>query len=340
MIPLTPHIRQPAPWQSELASAITDPAELLRLLQLDDALLPAAQRASRLFPLRVPRGYVARMALRDPDDPLLRQVLPLDAEFDQAPGFGEDAVGDLASSLAPGLLHKYQGRVLLVTTAACAVHCRFCFRRHFPYADQTAARGQWDAALKWIGASPDISEVILSGGDPLSLSDHKLGHLTAAVDAIPHIRRIRIHTRQPVVLPERIDDRLLAWVKRLQAAVTIVLHVNHDKEINADFRHACQRLRAAGAMLLNQTVLLRAVNDTGDTLAALSEKLFDCGVMPYYIHLLDRVKGTAHFEVSQSRAQTLIAELLVRLPGYLVPKLVCEKAGAPSKVPVPPLGSC
>ncbi len=340
MIPLTPSTRQPAPWQSALAAAVTDPAELLRLLELDAALLPAAKRASELFPLRVPRAYIDKMTKGDSNDPLLRQVLPLDAEFERPQGFAADAVGDLASSLVPGVLHKYRGRVLLITTAACAVHCRFCFRRHFPYADQTAARGQWDAALQWVATNPDIGEVILSGGDPLSLSDEKLGHLTAAIDAIPHIARIRIHTRQPVVLPERVDDRLLEWLARLRSTAVIVLHVNHDKEIDTEFRHACQRLRAAGTVLLNQAVLLRAVNDTGDTLVRLSEKLFDCGVMPYYLHLLDRVQGTAHFEVPQGQAQALYAELLARLPGYLVPKLVCERAGAPSKVPVPPLGSC
>jgi EF-P beta-lysylation protein EpmB len=340
MIPPHSAPRKPARWQTALAAAITQPSELIRVLELDRRLLPAAERAARLFPLRVPRVYVERMTPGDEQDPLLRQVLPLDAESEKAPGFATDAVGDLTSSMAPGVLHKYRGRVLLITTAACAIHCRFCFRRHFPYSEQTAARDQWNEAIRWIAANPEINEVILSGGDPLSLSDDKLAPLCRTLDEIPHVSRIRIHTRQPVVLPERVDDRLLAWVAGMRSHPVFVLHVNHDKEIGDQLRQACLRLRDAGAILFNQSVLLRGVNDNVETLARLSEALFECGVLPYYLHMLDRVEGVAHFEVDRDMARTLYAGLLARLPGYLVPRLVSEMEGEPSKLPVAPLRSC
>ncbi len=340
MIPSPTATRQPASWQSAMAAAVTQPAELIEMLGLDSSLLPAAERAATLFPLRVPRSYLARMTPGDPTDPLLRQVLPLEAELAAPTGFVADAVGDIDSVAIPGVLQKYRGRALLITTAACAVNCRFCFRRHFPYSAQSAASNRWREALHWIARRTDIGEVILSGGDPLSMSDDKLGELAFALDGITHVRRIRIHTRQPVVLPERVDDRLLDWLSRLQTPTSIVLHVNHSREIDDEFRDACRRLRTSGAVLLNQSVLLRGVNDDRDALATLSEALFDCGVVPYYLHLLDRVRGTAHFEVTPQQAAELYTALLARLPGYLVPRLVQELAGQPGKVPVPPAPSC
>lgn len=321
----------PPAWQAAQRDAITDPEELFRLLELPDELLPGAQRAARLFGLRVPRGYAARMRRGDPADPLLRQVLPLDAECDDVPGFTADAVGDLASLSGDGMLHKYHGRALLITTGACAVNCRYCFRRHFPYADANASRGAWRGALERIAADASLREIILSGGDPLSLSDRRLGELAAALDGIGHLRRLRIHTRQPVMLPERVDEGLLAWLGRGRLQRIVVIHANHPDELDEPVVEALRRLRGAGAVLLNQSVLLRGVNDDVTVLATLSERLFESGVMPYYLHLLDRTAGTAHFEVEDSRARKLWQELAARLPGYLLPRLAREIPGEPSK---------
>ena len=333
MIPANIPLRQPN-WRAELARAVDDPAELIRLLELDSGLLPQARAAARSFPLRVPRGFVARMRRGDVHDPLLRQVLPLGEELEQHLGFVTDPTGDLAVARAPGLLAKYQGRALLVATGACAVHCRYCFRRHFPYADANPRADGWRAALAAIAADPSIDEVILSGGDPLSLSDARLGELAAALAALPQLKRLRIHTRHPVVLPERVDDALLGWLAPLRLQKVVVLHANHAQELDASVADACIRLRDAGATLLNQSVLLRGVNDSVDALAALSERMFAIGVLPYYLHQLDRVEGAAHFEVSDRTALALHTALTARLPGYLVPRLVREVAGAAAKQPV------
>ena len=334
MIPGTTVLRQPPPWQTLLAGAVTDPAELLALLGLGQELLPAARAAARLFPLRVPRGYVARMRRHDLSDPLLRQVLPLGAENDAHPGYSPDPVGDLEAQAAPGVLHKYAGRVLLTATGACAVHCRYCFRRHFPYAAANASADRWQGALTYIAADPSVSEVILSGGDPLTLSDRRLAEFATGLAAVPHVARLRIHTRLPVVLPERVNDELLGWLGSTRLQTVMVLHVNHANEIDQVVHAAARRLCAAGVTLLNQSVLLRGVNDDVDTLAALSEALFAAGILPYYLHLLDRVQGAAHFDVDEPTAQAIMRELNARLPGYLVPRLVREIAGTPGKVPI------
>lgn len=332
MIPGSPAFRQVPAWQSALARAITDPAELLAAVGLGIEWLPAAQAAARLFPLRVPRGLVARMRHGDPHDPLLRQVLPLAEECLVADGFGDDPVGDLSAMAVPGVLHKYRGRVLLTVTGACAVHCRYCFRRHFPYTDANPATDQWRAALVYIAGDDSISEVILSGGDPLSLSDRRLADLAQRLDGIAHLRRLRVHTRLPIVLPERVNDELLGWLGATRLRTVMVVHANHANEIDSSVMTALARLKTAGVELLNQSVLLRGVNDDAGVLMALSEKLFQAGVLPYYLHLLDRVQGTAHFEVNESEATRLMAELNRRLPGYLVPRLMREIPGAPGKV--------
>ena len=322
-------------WQQALAQAVTDPAELLSILNLDPALLPAAQAAAKLFPLRVPRSFVARMQPGNPADPLLLQVLPLGAELQETRGFSADPVGDIASRIAPGVLHKYEGRALLIATGACAVHCRYCFRRHFPYGDELASAGQWQAAVAAIRADTSLREVILSGGDPLSLNDRRLRDLGRQLEQIPHVTRLRIHSRQPIVLPERVDAGLLAWLGSMPLQTVMVLHANHAQEIDASVRRACQALTHAGVRLFNQAVLLKGVNDTVPALVDLSETLFDAGIQPYYLHLLDRVQGAAHFEVSEVQAQTLMRELIAALPGYLVPRLVREISGHASKTPVP-----
>ena len=326
--------RQAPRWQRELARAISDPAELLRELELDPALLPAARLAAARFPLRAPRGFVARMRKGDPHDPLLRQVLPLAAELAPAPGFVTDPVGDGAAQAAPGVLHKYHGRALLIVTGACAVHCRYCFRREFPYAEAHAGVGQWRSALAYLAGDASIREVILSGGDPLSLSDQRLGLLLAELDRVPHLKRLRIHSRQPIVLPERVNDGLLDLFARTRLQSVLVVHANHPREIDDTVRAALARLANAGVTLLNQSVLLRGVNDAAATLAELSEVLFAGRVLPYYLHLLDRVCGAAHFEVNESEASAIMEQLRQRLPGYLVPRLVREQPGQPAKIPV------
>jgi L-lysine 2,3-aminomutase len=323
-------------WQQLLAEAITDPLELCRLLDLNPAQFAGAMGAAREFPLRVPRSFVAKMRRGDPRDPLLLQVLPLAQELQPAEGFVTDPVGDLTSRATNGVLHKYAGRALLVTTGACAVHCRYCFRRHFPYTQESALSNGWEAALRHLQEDDSIEEVILSGGDPLSLSDRRLRQLVAGLEAMPHIRRLRVHTRYPVVLPERIDSAFTAWFKDVRLQTVIVLHANHSRELDAMTRTACLALKDSGATLLNQSVLLAGINDNAQTLAELSERLFEQGVLPYYLHLLDRVRGAAHFDVSEAQAVAIHSELTAKLPGYLVPRLVREISGAPAKTPVTP----
>lgn len=324
----------PARWQALWRDAIRDPRELLALLGLGEAGLAISDAAAAQFPLRVPRGFVARMRHGDPNDPLLRQVLPLDDEMRPMPGFSLDAVGDGAAKAGAGVIRKYRGRALLIATGSCAVHCRYCFRRHFPYAEETAAAAGWREAVAAIAADPDIDEVILSGGDPWSLATPKLAELSEALAQVGHIKRLRIHTRLPVVLPERVDAALTQWLRALPWPVAIVLHANHANEFDADVDAAMQRLRASGATLLNQAVLLRGVNDSVEALTALSERSYAAGVLPYYLHQLDRVQGSAHFEIDDAAARALHRRLAARISGYLVPKLVREVAGDPGKRPL------
>ncbi len=320
-------------WQTLWRESITDAHELLHLLDLAHLAgnLPAADAG---FALRAPRGFVARMRRGDARDPLLLQVLPQLTECDSHPAALLDAVGDGAARAAPGVIHKYRGRALLIASGACAVHCRYCFRRHFPYAEETAAAQHWRGAVDWLRARPDIDELILSGGDPLSLSTAKLAELSDALRDLPQLKRMRLHTRLPVVLPERVDAELCAWLAALPWPVAIVLHANHAQELDASVADACARLRATGAQLLNQSVLLKRINDSADSLSALSEQLFAIGVLPYYLHQLDHVQGTLHFEVDDARALELVDALRQRLPGYLLPRLVREEPGQPAKTPL------
>ena len=334
MIPVAPLPLQPVGWQAQWRDAVRDPAELLVMLGLETLAARLSPAAMAQFPLRVPRAFISRMRHGDDADPLLRQVLPLDDEDRIVPGFALDAVGDAAAKTADGVIRKYRGRALLIATGSCAVNCRYCFRRHFPYADETAARGQWMDAIAAIAADPGIDEVILSGGDPLSLSTPKLAELTAQLATIPHLRRLRIHTRLPVVLPARIDAEFTAWLATLPWPVAIVIHANHANEFDDEVDAAVARLRDAGATLLNQAVLLRGVNDSVDSLAALSGRSFEAGVLPYYLHQLDRVQGAAHFEVADETALDLHRQLAARLSGYLVPRLVREVAGDTGKRPL------
>jgi L-lysine 2,3-aminomutase len=342
MITASSHTRQqaevlPVPrWQAEMAEAISSPEALLGELGLDRRLIAPARAASAAFRLRVPRSYVSRMRHGDPADPLLRQVLPIEDELQEATSYVSDPLGEHAALRAPGLLQKYRGRALLITTSACAVHCRYCFRREFPYSEQTTDAPRWSEALEEIAKDSSLEEVILSGGDPLSLSDARLASLTGALSKIPHVRRLRVHTRQPIVLPSRVDDGLIGWLRTLRLPMVFVVHANHPNEIDSHVRSAFERLRTNGVTLLNQSVLLRGVNDNVEVLADLSRRLFDSGVLPYYLHVLDHVRGAAHFAIPDADARALAGELSSQLSGYLVPRLVREIYGAPAKVTLPP----
>lgn len=318
-------------WQNELSCLVTDPHALLNELKLDPTLLPAARAAAEAFPLKVTSSFIRRMEKGNADDPLLKQVLPLGVELVQATGFTQDPLHERSMNPIPGLLHKYKSRVLITITSACAVHCRYCFRRSFPYADNKAQRAAWPELLAYIEAHPDINEVILSGGDPMTLGDGLLQSFTDALRSLPQIKRLRIHTRTLIVLPSRVTEALVAWLTSLPWPVVIVVHVNHPNEIDDEVASALQSLRSAGITLFNQSVLLREINDDEAVLTALQEKLFSVGVLPYYLHTLDKVNGAAHFDVSLSRARALHAHLKQALPGFLVPKLVTERPAELSK---------
>lgn len=330
-----PDLALPA-WRSELKAAIRDPAELCRLLDLPESLVEPARRAAADFGLFVPRGYLERMRRGDVNDPLLRQVLPIGAELDRVEGFTADPVDDAAARRSAGLLHKYAGRVLLVVTGACAVHCRYCFRRHYPYDEAPKSLAQWESALTEIAADATIEEVILSGGDPLVVVDEVLEPLVRRLEAIPHLRRLRIHTRLPIVVPSRIDAPLLRWFSSTGTRLTpvCVVHANHANELDAASAAALDRLHRAGVLLLNQSVLLRGVNDSVEALAELSRRLVELRVVPYYLHQLDRVAGAAHYEVPETDGKRLVEALRSQLPGYAVPLYVRETPGECSKSPI------
>ena len=313
-----------------LAEAVKSTDELLRLLEIDPASLNILPLASN-FPLRVPRGFIRRMTRGDINDPLLRQVLPVADEMQASSNYLPDPLAEQQAMQVPGLLQKYRGRALLTTTGACAVHCRYCFRRHFPYNEANPASGNWESTIHWLQQNPDVREIILSGGDPLSLPDSRLHMLSSRLDELPWLHTLRIHTRLPIVLPERIDGGFLSWVEAQKLQVVMVVHSNHPNEIDATVSEAMHRLKQAGVTLLNQSVLLRGINDSAATLTRLSEALFSAGVLPYYLHQLDKVQGAAHFEVDDATAIKLMEEVRTALPGYLVPRLVREVPGEPGK---------
>lgn len=321
-----------APWQRQLATAVTDPAELYRLLQLPPPDNDAS-RARKLFALRVPRPFIARMRPGDTSDPLLLQVMTSSREFDTVAGYTADPLQEQHSP-HPGLLHKYGNRVLLIVRGGCAVNCRYCFRRHFPYGEQTVNRQQLATTFAYLRANPQICEVILSGGDPLMAKDDYLAWLISELAAIPSITRLRVHSRLPVVIPARITPDLLQALTNTRLKPVMVLHINHANEIDDELRAACQQIRQAGIWLLNQSVLLAGINDSPEALVALSEALFSADVQPYYLHQLDRVAGAAHFAVSDARARQLLAAAQRQLPGFLLPRLVREIAGEPAKTPL------
>ncbi|HLF12087.1 MAG TPA: EF-P beta-lysylation protein EpmB [Gammaproteobacteria bacterium] len=314
-------------WQAAVRDAVRDPAELAKLLELPaDVFDPIGERD---FPLLVPRGFIARMRKRDLADPLLKQILPRRIEHADVSGFSNDPLQERGIA-AHGVLRKYPQRALLIASGACPVHCRYCFRRAFPYQEQLAARADWDEALDALARVDDVSEVILSGGDPLSLSNQRLGRLLAKLEATA-VQTVRIHTRFPIVVPERVDEGLLAVLRETRLHTVVVVHCNHANELDERVEVALQALRAVVGFVLNQSVLLREVNDEIGALRDLSRRLFACGVLPYYLHLLDPIAGAAHFNVDEERGRVLIAALRALLPGYLVPRLVKETPGELSK---------
>lgn len=321
-------------WQEVLRQRVEDPGILCQLLDLDPACIPIAKQAGQDFGLRVPRTYIARMRKGDPLDPLLQQVLPRGEELQQVPGFVKDPLREREFNPIPGLLHKYHGRVLLTLAGSCAINCRYCFRRHFPYESNTPSQTNWQTYIDYIERDQSIHEVIWSGGDPLMLKDEILGAFIEKLAGIAHVQTLRVHTRLPVVIPQRITDELLALLTGTRLQSVMVLHINHPQEIDESLSAACTRAFARGIHLLNQSVLLKGVNDEASVLVQLSETLFKCHVLPYYLHQLDPVQGAHHFQVETAKAVQLWQQMLARLPGYLVPKLVKEVGGAMSKLPI------
>jgi len=317
-------------WQKELSNVVTDPKELLELLSIDPTDYLQHFKARQLFPVRVPRPFINKMKQGDINDPLLKQVMPLHSEFVITDGFTTDPLEE-HDTVAKGLLHKYKHRVLMIVKSGCAINCRYCFRRHFPYQDNSPNKAHWQEALTYIAKHPEINEVIFSGGDPLMANDNHLTWLIEQIEAIPHVTRLRIHTRLPVVIPQRITPALVNMLKNSRLKATMVLHINHSNEIDEDLIAALEPLRAARIPLFNQSVLLKGINDGAQILAALSEHLFDNGIQPYYLHMFDKVQGVAHFEVEEPAAIQIVKDTMAILPGFLMPKLVREIAGEANK---------
>lgn len=322
-------------WQQQMKKAVRDVETLRERLDLpvDGGMLAATTgvRGANLFPVFVPLPFLGRMKTGDWTDPLLRQVLPILAEDESPAHFSVDPLGESGATIQPGLLQKYAGRVLLVTTGACAIHCRYCFRRHFPYQESPSSPSQWDSAIEQIAADSTIEEVILSGGDPLTLVDSQLEQLVEKLAAIRHLKRLRVHTRLPIMIPQRVTSGLVELLTRHSFHPIMVIHSNHASELDGHVETAIRKLSDANVTMLNQTVLLRGVNDDIEALSGLSQRLLDCRVMPYYLHQLDPVTGTSHFEVPRERGIELIQQMRALLPGYAVPRYVKELAGEPGK---------
>ena len=329
--PLSQPINLQTDWKVELSQCVSSIDELLDQLGLNAEDLTASEQAAKDFPIKVPQPFVQLMEYGNPNDPLLKQVLPVKPEFDTDSNYSTDPVDESNYNPVAGIVHKYHNRVLMIISPNCAVNCRYCFRRHFPYDENRQSKQQWLKALDYLKAKPEINEVIYSGGDPLAANDHFLAWLTQQIESIEHIRRLRIHTRLPVVIPSRIDGHLLNWLGNTRLKPTMVMHINHTNEIDTALCEAVERLKTAGVNVLNQSVLLRAINDNSEQLVALSEKLFDSGIMPYYLHLLDPVQGAGHFDVPKQRAVQIFHQIQAQLPGFLVPRLAQEIAGKPSK---------
>ena len=334
-VELAKNIRTASPaeprWMTEIRTAYRDIDALCEAVGVTP---PAKGIGDANFPVFATRSFVSRIRRGDPDDPLLRQVMPDPRETVTGPGEVSDPVGDLDASSGAGLLEKYEGRSLLITTPACGIHCRYCFRREFPYHEQSARRDHFAAAIERLSGDASVTEVLLSGGDPLMLSDPALGDLLERLGEVPHLCRVRIHTRMPVVTPTRVNEILVRQLQTTRLVPWMVLHINHAAEIDGDVAKGITRLVDGGVPLLNQSVLLAGVNDDVDTLCELSERLINLRVTPYYLHQLDPVRGAGHFRVDVSRGRGLIDAMRKRLPGYAVPRYVCEQPGEANKTPL------
>lgn len=332
---LITHSTTQSPWQQELASAFRNIGQLLDYLELennDTNLWHVSDKAGLDFSFLVTRSFAERMRKGDPNDPLLLQVLPTASELITSQGYTENPVGDLEALVAPGLIHKYHGRVLLITTGACPIHCRYCFRRNFPYQHNQSSLRHQRQTLDYIRQHPEITEVILSGGDPLIFTNHRLSQIISELETIPNLKRLRIHSRVPITLPSRIDGELIQLFEQTRLQTIVVTHINHANELDSEaVTESLKELALARVRLLNQSVLLHRINDSVQILADLSEALFDVGIQPYYLHLLDKVSGASHFEISESEALTIYHSMQKQLPGYLVPRLVREVQGMQSK---------
>ena len=320
-------------WQKELANVVTCPKVLLEMVGLSSQVHENDIKARSLFPVRVPLPFIKKIRHGDANDPLLLQVMPRHQEFLTKSGFNKDPLLEQDNN-QPGLLHKYKSRVLVMFKTCCAVNCRYCFRRHFPYQENQLNKRSLIDALSYIKSDKNINEVILSGGDPLMAKDDAISWFLDELEQIPQIKRMRIHSRLPVVIPVRITEQLCERLAKSPLKIIFVNHINHANEIDNDFKNAMNMLKQANVLLLNQAVILKDVNDTVDAQINLSEALFDTDVMPYYLHLLDKVEGASHFDIDEAQAIKIMAELLEALPGFLVPKLVREIGGQKSKTPI------
>ena len=322
-------------WQKELKQSFTRPEELLRFLNIEPQGLEADFAARDLFAMRVPRPFANLMTKGDLNDPLLKQVLPLKEEFKQVPGYVADPLAEHKSAL-PGLLHKYKSRVLVVFRGGCAVNCRYCFRRHFPYQDNNVNKAQLLEHIQYLRDHAEVNEVILSGGDPLMAKDEHVAWFINELEAIPHILRLRIHSRLPVVIPSRLTSNLIDTLASSRLKAVLVLHINHANEISDELAKACRSVREKGIWLLNQAVLLSGINHELEDQINLSEALFAADIQPYYLHLLDKVAGASHFDLPETDALGLYQAMMAALPGFLLPRLVREIGGEASKTPVLP----
>jgi EF-P beta-lysylation protein EpmB len=329
--PVSQPINLYSDWKAELSHCVSSIDDLLNQLGLNANNLSATEQAAIDFPIKVPQPFVQLMEYGNPNDPLLKQVLPISSELAIDSNFSIDPVDESNYNPVPGIVHKYHNRVLMIISPNCAINCRYCFRRHFPYDENRQSKQQWLEALDYLKTKPEINEVIYSGGDPLAANDNFLRWLTAEIESISHIKRLRIHSRLPVVIPARIDEPLINWLGHTRLKPTFVLHINHANEISTELSQGVDRLKQAGISVLNQSVLLKGINDSSDQLIALSEKLFDAGIMPYYLHMLDPVQGASHFDVSKKHAVEIFHQIQSELPGFLTPKLVQERAGETSK---------
>ena len=324
-------------WSQHLSQAITSLPELVEHLGLPKSLALHGVEAHNSFKLLVPRPYLSRIEYGNPNDPLLLQVLPSLAEMQKVAGYTKDPLEEADHNPQKAIVHKYKRRLLVITTGTCAVNCRYCFRRHFPYGDNQLAQAEWDSVIDYLKNHPKINEVILSGGDPLMMKDALLADKVRKLDALPQIKRLRIHSRLPVVIPDRVCDDMLAWINASRLDIVMVWHINHANEMDEELAHAAYKLKRAGVTLLNQGVLLKGVNDSVEAQVNLSEAVFDAGILPYYMFTLDPVEGAAHFDIAIEEAQQLMGKVAAELPGYLVPRLAKEIPGKPGKTVFAPI---